>query len=106
VLLSAATVLGGYAIRLTVFFLILIFLASAAGAQSSCPPLLAPAPAPAKLLFTPRQEGELGEIIRQQFESDFPVIEDDQVTAYLKQVGGSRLPATAGDRAALPIPPL
>jgi len=97
VLLSAATVLGGYAIRFTVFFLILIFLASAAGAQSSCPPLLAPAPAPLKLLFTPRQEGELGEIIRQQFESDFPVIEDDQVTAYLKQVGGrvsQQLPET------------
>src|SRR6266852_4537772 len=83
--------------RRTLRFAMFFFLASRADAQSTCPPLLAPAPDPAKLLFTPRQEGELGEIVRPQFESDFPVIEDDQVTAYLKQVGGrvsQQLPET------------
>src|SRR6266478_9874753 len=70
-------------LRFAMFF----FLASRADAQSTCPPLLAPAPDPAKLLFTPRQEGELGEIVRQQLESKFLVIEDDQVTAYLKRIG-------------------
>jgi WD40 repeat protein len=69
------------------FAIILSSLASGTPAQSTCPPLQAPAPDPGKLLFTPRQEGELGEIIRQQLESKFLVIEDDQVTAYLKRIG-------------------
>ncbi len=73
--------------RRTLRFAMFFFLASRADAQSTCPPLLAPAPDPAKLLFTPRQEGELGEIVRQQLESKFLVIEDDQVTAYLKRIG-------------------
>jgi len=42
---------------------------------------------PSKLLFSPPQEHELGEIVRQQMESRFRVIEDDQVTGYLKRVG-------------------
>ncbi len=58
-----------------------------AHAQSSCPPLQAPVPDPAKLLFSPQQEGELGEIIRQQMESEFLVIEDDPATAYLQRFG-------------------
>src|ERR1700716_409885 len=62
-------------------------LASLANAQSSCPPLQAPVLDPAKLLFTPQQEEDLGEIVRQQLESQFLVIDDDQVTAYLKRVG-------------------
>jgi WD40 repeat protein len=40
---------------------------------------------------------ELGEISRQQFESEFRVIEDEQVTGYLKRVGqrvAQHLPAT------------
>jgi len=73
--------------RCTPLFAILSLLASGAHAQSTCPPLLAPTPDPAKLLFTPRQEMELGEIVRQQQESDFLVIEDDQVTAYLQRIG-------------------
>jgi WD40 repeat protein len=73
--------------RCALCFAIFFLLAPAANAQSSCPPLLAPAPDPAKLLFSPKQEMELGEIIRQQQESDFLVIEDDQVTAYLKRIG-------------------
>jgi WD40 repeat protein len=66
---------------------LLFFLAVPALAQSNCPPLQAPAPDPSKLLFTPQQEEELGEIIRQQLESDFLVIEEDQVTGYLKRIG-------------------
>jgi predicted Zn-dependent protease len=64
-----------------------LFVCSIASAQQSCPPVQPPVPDPAKLLFTPKQETELGEIIRQQFESDFHVIEDTQVTAYLDRVG-------------------
>jgi WD40 repeat protein len=74
-------------LRCSLLLAIFFLLAPGADAQSTCPPLLAPAPDPAKLLFTPRQEMELGEIVRQQQESDFLVIEDEQVTAYLKHVG-------------------
>jgi len=73
--------------RTLLFAISLSFLALGTYAQSTCPPLLAPAPDPAKLLFTPRQERELGEIVRQQLESKFLVIEDEQVTAYLKRIG-------------------
>jgi WD40 repeat protein len=60
---------------------------SVVSAQQACPPVQPPVPDPSKLLFTPKQETELGEIIRQQFESDFRVIEDPEVTAYLNRVG-------------------
>src|SRR5262249_21664928 len=40
-------------------------------AQSSCPPLQSPRIDSSKILFTARQESELGEIVRQQFESEF-----------------------------------
>lgn len=66
-----------------------------ASARQACPPIQAPAPDPSKLLFTPKQEMELGEIIRQQLESDFLVIEDQAVTGYLDSVGqrvAGRLP--------------
>src|SRR5215831_4013018 len=56
-------------------------------AQTSCPTLQAPQIDPSKLLFSPQQEQELGEIVRQQVESRFRVIEDGQVTGYLKRVG-------------------
>jgi WD40 repeat protein len=67
--------------------LLALCLLPAARGQSGCPPLQAPAPDPAKLLFTPQQEMELGEIVRQQMESEFLVIEEDRVTGYLKRVG-------------------
>jgi WD40 repeat protein len=87
VLLSAPRQSGGQDIRHILLFATVFLLAAGADAQSTCPPLLAPAPDPARLLFTPQQEGELGEIVRQQLESKFLVIEDDQVTAYLKRIG-------------------
>ena len=64
-----------------------LLVCSMASGQQACPPLQPPVPDPAKLLFTPKQEIELGEIFRQQFESDFRVIEDTQVTAYVDRVG-------------------
>jgi WD40 repeat protein len=64
-----------------------LLVCSVASAQQACPPVQPPAPDPVKLLFTAKQETELGEIVRQQFESEFRVIEDSQVTAYLDRVG-------------------
>lgn len=62
-------------------------LASVVSAQTSCPALQAPPIDSSRLLFSPQQEQELGEIIRQQMESRFQVVEEDQVTGYLKRVG-------------------
>jgi WD40 repeat protein len=77
------TELVRHTLRIAPFF----FLAVALHAQSSCPRLKAPSPDPSKLLFTPQQEVEMGQIIRQQLESEFRVIDDDRVTALLKSVG-------------------
>jgi WD40 repeat protein len=73
--------------RGTFLVVLLLFLSPAGRGQTACPVLQAPAPDPSKLLFTPQQESELGEIVRQQFESEFLVIEDDQAAGYLKRVG-------------------
>ena len=65
--------------------------------QTTCPALQASPIDPSKLLFSPQQEQELGEIVRQQMESRFRVIEEDQVTGYLNRVGSrvsQHLPAT------------
>jgi WD40 repeat protein len=64
-----------------------LLLPSLVSAQQACPPIQVPPPDPSKLLFTPKQETELGEIIRQQSDSDFLVIEDPQVTSYLDRIG-------------------
>lgn len=67
--------------------IILVLTSSVVNAQTSCPALQAPPIDSSKLLFSPQQEQELGEIVRQQMESRFRVIEEDQVTGYLKRVG-------------------
>ena len=64
-----------------------VFTSSVACAQTTCPALQAPPIDPSKLLFSPEQEQQLGEIVRQQMESRFRVIEENQVTSYLKRVG-------------------
>lgn len=72
-------------------------LASVVSAQTSCPALQAPPIDSSKLLFSPQQEQDLGEIVRQQMEGRFRVIEEDQVTGYLKRVGArvsQHLPGT------------
>ena len=66
---------------------VLVLTSSVACAQTTCPPLQALPIDSSKLLFSPQQEQELGEIVRQQVESQFRVIEEDQVTGYLKRVG-------------------
>jgi len=73
--------------RPTRFLALLLFCSVRVSAQSTCPPLQSPPLDPSKVLFTPRQEMELGEVIRQQLESDFQVIEDEQLTGYLRRVG-------------------
>lgn len=70
-------------------------------AQSSCPPLQAPVFDSTKLLFSPQQEQELGEIIRQQLESRFRVIGEEQVTAYPQAHRRARKPAPSRDWLAL-----
>src|SRR5262245_45082962 len=48
-------------------------------------------------IFTEEQEADLGDAIAEQLQRNFRVIEDDEVTGYLKRIGDrivSRLPAT------------
>lgn len=73
--------------RLVLTIVAIFIFASVVSAQTSCPALQAPPIDPARLLFSPQQEQELGEIVRQHMESRFRVIEEDQVTNYLKRVG-------------------
>lgn len=71
-----------------IYFLSLaLFLCPIASAQQACPPIQPPTTDSSKIFFTPRQEIELGDIIRQQFDRDFRVIEDPQVTSFLSGVG-------------------
>lgn len=75
----------------TRIFLLIVFIlvdSSVVSAQTNCAVLEAPSIDPSKLLFSPQQEQDLGEIVRQQMESRFRVIDEDQVTGYLKLVGG------------------
>jgi WD40 repeat protein len=74
-------------VRCILLIAILCVRVSSALAQSTCPPLQAPPVDSSRLLFTPQQESELGEIIRQQLESEFLVLDEDPVTGYLKRVG-------------------
>ena len=56
------------------WFSALVFLVPVqVSAQNACPPLQSPPLDPSKVLFSPAQEMELGEVIRQQVESDFQV---------------------------------
>jgi WD40 repeat protein len=97
VLVSRLICYGGLAIRCSLFTIGLLFflLPSSARAQAACPALAAPPLDPSRNFFTPHQEEELGEVVRQQFESDFLVIEDEQVTGFLKRIG---------DRVSLQLP--
>jgi predicted Zn-dependent protease len=80
-------------------FVIFVFvlLSSKTRAQSSCPALQAPVVSPGTNLFTSQQETELGEIIRQQIERDFLVIDEEALTGFVKRIGEhiiSQLPDT------------
>jgi len=65
----------------------LLAVSSVNSAQTTCPALQAPYMDSSKLLFSPQQEQELGEIVRQQMESRFRIIDEGQLTGYLKAVG-------------------
>jgi WD40 repeat protein len=56
-------------------------------AQQSCPAIRAIAPDASQLLFNPQQEMYLGEVIADQIQSQFLVVDEDQVTTYLRRVG-------------------
>jgi len=73
--------------RSFLFIVFVLLVCSVASAQTDCHALEAPSIDPSKLLFSPQQEQELGEIVRQQMESRFRVIDEDQVTGHLKLVG-------------------
>ena len=73
--------------RTFLLIVVILVVSRVVNAQTDCHALEAPSIDPSKLLFSPQQEQELGEIVRQQMESRFRVIDEDQVTGYLKLVG-------------------
>ena len=58
----------------------------AQGPQRCAPPALSAA-ARAASIFTPQQEMDLGDVIAEQAQRDYRVIEDEEVTGYLRRVG-------------------
>jgi WD40 repeat protein len=75
----------------------LLLLASHAFAQQpqSCPPIQLSTPEPSKLIISPQQEMYFGEIAAEHLESQFLVVDDDDVDSYLRRVGNrvtSQLP--------------
>lgn len=60
--------------------------AISAQAQQNCPAPPAFAPATGKSIFTPQQEIDLGDVEAEQFEKNFQVIHDDELTAYVNRV--------------------
>jgi WD40 repeat protein len=81
----------------SVGILTMVLLAPAVRAQSACPALPAPFIPPGANLFTAQQENELGEIMRQQVERDFLVIDEESLTGFVKRVADriiSELPNT------------
>src|SRR5271156_3215790 len=61
-------------------------LAIPARGQESCPTPSAFAPAVGKNIFTPQREIDLGDVEAEQFEKNFRVIHDDELTAYMNRV--------------------
>lgn len=65
--------------------------------QQACPPLEVATPDPSKFLLTPQLEMDLGDIIAEQMQRNFLVIDEDGVTRYLRIVGdrvARQLPAS------------
>ncbi|HVS74704.1 MAG TPA: M48 family metalloprotease [Candidatus Acidoferrales bacterium] len=56
-------------------------------AQQVCPPVKVPAPDPSRLLFTPQQEMDLGDAVAEEFQRELRVIDDEDLTGYLRRVG-------------------
>lgn len=62
-----------------------------APASSTCALVPIPTPDPKINMFTSRQEQDLGDAIAEQVQRDYLVIDDDDVTGYLRRVGGKLL---------------
>jgi WD40 repeat protein len=71
-------------IHLLLFFLLIVHRSPA---QQSCPAIQLTAPDPSKLLFNPQQEMYLGEVVSEHMQSKFLVVDEDDVTTYLRRVG-------------------
>jgi WD40 repeat protein len=56
-------------------------------AQQRCQPPAPPAIPQGKNIFTPQQEMDLGDAVAEQFQRDYRVIQDDELTGYLRRVG-------------------
>jgi WD40 repeat protein len=56
-------------------------------AQQQCQPPALPAIPQGRNIFTPRQEVDLGDAVAEHIQRDFHVIEDEDVTAYLRRIG-------------------
>jgi WD40 repeat protein len=62
-------------------------LAANCAAQQGCPVPLIPPPDPKADMFSDRQEMDLGDAIAEQVQRDFLVIDDDDLTAYVRRIG-------------------
>jgi WD40 repeat protein len=74
-----------------------LFLLPVTHAQTACPALPAPVVPPGANLFTAQQETELGEVIRQQVEREFLVIDEQALTGFVNRIADrivSQLPNT------------
>src|SRR5436305_523938 len=54
--------------------------------QRCTPSAIAQTPHAASI-FTPKQEMDLGDVIAEQAQRDYHIVEDDEVTGYLRRVG-------------------
>ncbi len=73
------------------------FLAVSGSLGQTCPPMQVQAPEASRILFSPQQEMDLGDIIAQHVQRQFLVIDEDDTTQYLRRVGAkvaSQLPPT------------
>jgi WD40 repeat protein len=62
-------------------------LAANCAAQQGCPIPQIPVPDPKADMFSDRQEMDLGDAIAEQVQRDFLVIDDDELTAYVRRIG-------------------
>ena len=67
---------------------LLFFICGPTYAQTGCPALQVPPPDP-KIIVSPRQEMEFGEIFAEQLNSEYQVIDEEALTGYLTRVGDS-----------------
>jgi WD40 repeat protein len=78
-------------LRLTLLSCLLLLLAAppldARQQQQRCTPSAIAQTAHAESIFTPRQEMDLGDVIAEQAQRDYRIVEDDEVTGYLRRVG-------------------